>query len=85
MTHILANMVDMIPCMLIYNIGDAHIYKNHIKQCVQQLARDPYELPTLNIKRKITLDMIDNYELTLDDFELKGYQYHPAIKAPIAV
>jgi thymidylate synthase len=61
--------------------GDCHLYLNHLEQAQLQLTRTPLPLPELNIKR--CPDSIDGY--SFDDFEILNYQFHPAIKAPIAV
>ncbi|MNI83895.1 Thymidylate synthase [compost metagenome] len=58
-----------------------HIYTNHLEQVATQLAREPYELPKLVIRRKP--DSIFDY--TFDDFEFVDYRYHPGIKAPVSV
>jgi thymidylate synthase len=47
--EIIAKAVNMIPDELIGNLGDVHLYSNHIEQAELQLAREPYELPRLNI------------------------------------
>jgi thymidylate synthase len=60
---------------------DVHLYLNHIEQAKEQLARDPKPFPKLIIKRKP--DSLFDY--TIDDFELEGYDPHPAISAPVAV
>lgn len=65
----------------IWTGGDCHIYHNHFEQVNEQLSRTPYLLPTLNIKRKP--ENLFSYQF--DDFEFINYQFHPAIKAPIAV
>ena len=58
-----------------------HLYNNHFEQVETQLAREPLPLPKLVIKRKP--DSIFDYQY--EDFEIVGYQSHPAIKAPVAV
>ena len=79
--EIIAKEVNMVPDELIGNLGDTHLYLNHIKQAKEQLNREPYPLPKLFFKyEKETY--IDNYEL--DGFVLKDYQSHPTIKAPLS-
>ncbi len=78
--HILANECGMIPDELIGNLGDTHLYLNHIEQAKEQISRTPYELPTL--KTDVKIDGICC--ATPDDFILEGYQYHPTIKAPLS-
>lgn len=64
--------------------GDTHVYVTHKEQVELQLSREPYPLPTLKIKKEInSLEGIEN--LTIDDFELIGYESHPAIKAELSV
>ena len=68
----------------IHTLGDAHIYRNHFNQVKEQLSRQPKPWPELKIKKDIkTLEDIENLEW--EDFELIGYDPHPAIKAPVAV
>ena len=78
--HILANECGMVPDELIGNLGDTHLYLNHIQQAKEQISRTPYELPTL--KTNVKIDGICC--ATPDDFVLEGYQYHPTIKAPLS-
>jgi len=79
--HLMANQTGLEPGELIYTIGDAHIYLNHLDQVTEQLKRTPYSLPQLRILRKpATL-----FEYQYSDFDLQGYQCHPMIKAPVAV
>lgn len=79
--HLVAQQTDLAPSELVYTIGDAHIYLNHLDQIEEQLSRDPYPLPELRILRRPI--SIFNYEF--EDFELLNYQYHPSIKAPVAI
>jgi len=81
LTHMVAQQCDLEPGELIWTGGDVHIYLNHIEQVKLQLTREPYPLPRLVIKRKP--DSI--FEYRYEDFAFEGYQYHPSIKAPIAV
>jgi thymidylate synthase len=78
--HIIANEVNMVPDELIGNLGDTHLYSNHIEQAKEQISREPFDLPTLNTNAKI-----DGICCNIpDDFILEGYQSHPAIKAPLS-
>jgi thymidylate synthase len=65
----------------IWTGGDCHIYSNHREQVDLQLAREPRPYPKLTIKRKPT----DLFSYAFEDFEVTGYDPHPAIKAPVAV
>jgi thymidylate synthase len=79
--HLLAKECGLEVGEFIHTIGDAHIYSNHMDQVAEQLAREPFESPelVLNYENKSIFD------LTVDDIELKNYQSHKAIKAPVAV
>ena len=81
LTHMLAQQCDLAVGDFIWTGGDCHIYSNHETQVKEQLARQPFPYPTLHIKRRPP--SIFDYEF--DDFEVQGYQHHPAIKAPVAV
>jgi thymidylate synthase len=78
--HIIANEVDMIPDELIGNLGDTHLYLNHIEQAKEQISRESFDLPILKTTAKIDGICCN----TPDDFVLEGYQSHPAIKAPLS-
>jgi thymidylate synthase len=78
--HIIANEVDMIPDELIGNLGDTHLYLNHIEQAKEQISRESFDLPTLKTNAKIDGICCN----TPDDFVLEGYQYHPTIKATLS-
>jgi thymidylate synthase len=86
--HILAKEVDMQVGDLVYSIGDAHIYHNHFEQVKEQLSREEYLLPTLEIDNNFNLmDRLKN-GFKLDDsdmFQLKNYLHHSPIKADMAV
>ena len=81
LTHMLAQQCDLNVGDFIWTGGDVHLYLNHMEQAKEQLSRQPYELPKLNIKRKP--DSI--YDYAYEDFELVNYQCHPHIKAPISI
>jgi thymidylate synthase len=81
LTHMVAQQCDLAVGDFIWTGGDCHIYSNHQEQVALQLSRTPMAYPTLNIKRRP--DSIFEYEY--DDFEVLGYECHPAIKAPVAV
>jgi thymidylate synthase len=81
LTHMLAQQCDLKLGDFIWTGGDVHLYLNHMEQAKEQLSREPYELPKLNIKRNP--DSI--YDYAYEDFELLNYQCHPHIKAPISI
>jgi len=81
LTRMVAAQVGLEPGEFIWTGGDCHIYDNHRDQVREQLSRAPYPSPTLEITR--TPDSIFDYEL--DDFVVRDYEHHPAIKAPVAV
>lgn len=76
-----AQVCGLKPRYFIHNIGDAHIYENHIDQVEEQLGRGMFDAPELWLNPDI--DDIDKF--TMDDIKLVGYNSHSAIKAPIAV
>lgn len=84
LTCILAKVTGLVPKEIIINIGDAHIYENHIVQVEQQLKRTPYPFPTLKINKDLT-SIQDIEALTFEDFQFENYKYHPALKAVMAV
>ena len=81
LTMMLAQQCDLDLGDFIWTGGDCHIYDNHVMQVQTQLARAPYPYPALHIKRRPASILDYAYE----DFEVQGYQCHPAIKAPVAV
>jgi thymidylate synthase len=81
LTHMLAQQVDLEVGDLVWTGGDCHIYDNHREQIATQLARPPYPFPSLRLVRRPA--SIFDYEL--EDFEVVGYEHHPAIRAPVAV
>ncbi|MEN9863235.1 MAG: hypothetical protein RLZZ601_999 [Pseudomonadota bacterium] len=81
LTHMMAQQCNLEVGDFIWTGGDCHLYSNHLEQVDLQLSRDFFPLPKLNILRKP--DSIFDYEF--EDFEIAGYESHPAIKAPVAV
>jgi thymidylate synthase len=81
LTLMIARVCDLQPGEFIHTFGDLHLYKNHLDQAREQLARDPRPLPTMEINPRRR----DIREFVYEDFTLKNYDPHPAIKAPIAV
>ena len=81
LTHMIAQQCDLGVGDFVWTGGDTHLYSNHLEQVNTQLARTPYALPTLSIKRKPA----SIFEYKYEDFEILNYQCHPGIAAPIAV
>ena len=81
LTYMMAQQLGLEPGEFIWTGGDVHIYDNHLEQVKEQLSRDPYPFPTLEISRKPE----DIFSYRYEDFVVHNYQHHPTIKAPIAV
>ena len=81
---IIAKEVNMVPDQLIGNLGDTHLYLNHIEQAKEQIGREPFQLPTLNQfpTYEGSRPSIESY--VVSDFTLKDYQSHETIKAPLS-
>ncbi len=79
--YMVAQQVDMTPGELIWIGGDTHLYLNHMDLARTLLSREPRKFPKLRLLRRP--NSIDGY--TIDDFEVTGYDPHPAIDAPVAV
>jgi thymidylate synthase len=95
--EIIAKEVNMVPDELIGNLGDVHLYSNHIEQAKEQMHRRPYDLPKVQITErnwyqhekvkehlgeKTFTEKIMSYRP--ECFELIGYESHPTIKAPLS-
>ena len=83
--EIIAKEVNMIPDELIGNLGDTHLYLNHIEQAKEQLHRTPFGLPTLKIAEHVKRaegDCLPMYKV--EDFVIENYESHPIIKAPLS-
>ena len=82
--EIIAKEVNMIPDELIGNLGDVHLYSNHIEQAKEQISRKPMELPTVCLDYREGEYDKDLKGFVPDDFVLFNYQSHPTIKAPLS-
>ena len=81
LTMMVAQVCHLKPGEFIHTFGDLHLYANHLDQAKLQLTRDPRPLPQVRLNPAVT----DIHAFRYEDFELLGYDPHPAIKAPIAV
>ena len=81
LTMMVAQVCDLAPGDFVHTFGDLHLYANHLDQAREQLTRDPRPLPTMTLNPAIR----DIHAFRYEDFDLTGYDPHPAIKAPIAV
>jgi len=81
LTCMLAQQCEFTPGEFIWTGGDCHLYLNHLEQADLQLARTPLPPPQLRIRRRPA--SIFDYEY--EDFEFMNYQFHPAIRARVAV
>ena len=73
----IADEVNMVPDQLIGNLGDVHLYSNHIEQAKEQIKREPMKLPTVHVRDGI-------YCSSTEDVVLFDYESHPTIKAPLS-
>jgi thymidylate synthase len=80
-TMMIAQVCDLEPGEFIHTFGDVHLYNNHFEQAQLQLSRKPFPLPTMRINR----DVKNIFDFKFEDFTLESYQFHPPIKAPVAV
>jgi thymidylate synthase len=76
LTHLLAHHCGLEPHEFIYFKGNSHIYEDHIEGIKEQIAREPFQFPTLKIKQLRT--NINDYQV--EDFEVNDYKHHPQIK-----
>jgi thymidylate synthase len=89
--EIIAKEVNMVPDELIGNLGDVHLYSNHIQHAKEQIRRDSFELPKVSKKDEYHYLMDENIafvekvkQFKPDWFKLENYQSHPSIKAPLS-
>ena len=81
LTMMIAQCVGLKYGEFIHTLGDAHLYKNHLEQAALQLTREPRTLPSM----KLNPEVKDIFGFKFEDFELIGYDPHPAIKAEVSV
>ena len=81
LTMMVAQVCDLQLGEFIHTFGDVHIYNNHLEQVHLQLSRQPLALPVMKLNSGVT----DIFNFKFQDFSLENYQFHPAIKAPVAV
>src|SRR6476646_5652907 len=81
LTMMVAQVCDLEPGEFIHTFGDVHIYSNHMEQVQLQLSRKPFPLPTM----KLNPEVKNIFDFKFEDFTLENYQFHPPIKAPVAV
>ena len=74
---LLCQETNLEPGELIGNLGDTHLYKNHIEQAEEQRLRSSFKLPTIKLSN---VDILSGEW----DYEIEGYKYHPTIKAPLS-
>ena len=74
---LLCEETNLEPGELIGNLGDTHLYKNHIEQAEEQRLRSSFNLPTIKLSN---VDILSGEW----DYEIEGYKYHPTIKAPLS-
>jgi thymidylate synthase len=81
LTMMVAQVCDLEPGEFVHTFGDVHLYNNHIEQAKLQLSRTPFALPQMKINPAVK----NIFEFKFEDFELVNYEFHPHIKAPVAV
>ena len=81
LTLMVAQVCQLKPGTFVHTFGDLHLYANHLDQARLQLTRPPRPLPQMRLNPGVR----NIHDFQYEDFELSGYDPHPAIKAPIAV
>jgi len=81
MTLMVAQVCKLRPGEFVHTFGDTHLYLNHLEQTREQLSRQPRALPRIILNPEIR----NLFDFRYEDFNLVGYEPHPAIKAPVAV
>jgi thymidylate synthase len=81
LTHLMAHVTHLEPGELVHTFGDAHIYTNHLEQVDEQLGRDPFPLPRLQIDPNVRdLSVVEREQI-----RLVGYRCHPPLRGEVAV
>jgi len=83
LTYLLAKMCGMVPHELVISTGDTHIYKDHIEQMKEQMRRMPLVAPILRVSDSVVDKSID--DITIQDFNIEGYFYHPRLYGKMSV
>jgi thymidylate synthase len=81
LTMMIAQVCGLEAGDFVHSFGDVHLYSNHFEQATLQLSRKPFPLPKMRINPEVS----DIFAFKYEDFQLENYQFHPAIKAPVAV
>lgn len=81
LTMMVAKVTGYEPGEFVHTFGDVHLYSNHLRQAEEQLARKPFPLPRVRLRRAPRSLLEYRYE----DVELLDYRHHPAIPAPVSV
>ena len=81
LSMMVAQVCNLQPGEFIHSFGDVHLYNNHLEQAKLQLSRKPFPLPQMKVNSSVR----NIFDFKFEDFALENYQYHPAIKAPVAV
>ena len=76
-----AQVTGLVPGEFIHTLGDAHLYSNHLDQARLQLTREHKPLPRMILDQSVK----SLFDFKFEDFQLVGYDPHPAIKAEVAV
>ncbi len=80
LVHLVAQQVGLEPGDFVWTGGDCHVYDNHVDQVREQLTREAFPFPALQVRRAGSL-----FDYTFEDIEVVGYRHHPALRAPVAV
>lgn len=80
LTEMIAQQTGLELGEFVWTGGDCHLYDNHVEQILEQLSRTPYPYPTMEIDKASSI-----FDYSYENFHVLNYQYHPAIKAPVAV